>query len=61
VLREGGQVGVYSICLDADERLLSAECHAVIAAGPDGALVVQQMNSPAVGTVRPEYVTPGLV
>ncbi len=26
VLREGGQVGVYCICLDADERLLPAEC-----------------------------------
>jgi S-DNA-T family DNA segregation ATPase FtsK/SpoIIIE len=57
VLREGGQVGVYCICLDADERLLPAECHAVIAAGPDGTLVVQQMNSPAIGPVRPEYVT----
>ena len=58
VLREGGQVGVYCICLDSDERLLPAECHAVIAAGPDGLLAVQQMNSPAVGEVRPEYVTP---
>jgi S-DNA-T family DNA segregation ATPase FtsK/SpoIIIE len=58
VLREGGQVGVYCICLDADERLLPAECHAVIAAGPDGALVVQQMNAPAIGPARPEYVTP---
>jgi S-DNA-T family DNA segregation ATPase FtsK/SpoIIIE len=57
VLRDGAQVGVYSICLDADERLLPAECHAVIAARPDGRLVVQQMNSPAIGPVRPEYVT----
>ena len=57
VLREGPQAGVYSICLDADERLLPAECHAVIAASPDGMLVVQQMNSPAIGPVRPEYVT----
>ena len=29
VLREGPGVGVYSICLDADERLLPAECQAV--------------------------------
>ena len=36
---------MYSICLDADERLLPAECHAVAAAGPDGMLVVQQMNA----------------
>ena len=40
ILREGRQVGVYSICLDADERLLPAECQAVAAAGPDGTLTV---------------------
>jgi len=57
VLREGPRVGVYSICLDAEERLLPAECQAVAAASPDGRLVVQQMNQPAVGEVRPEYVT----
>ena len=55
----GPAVGVYSICLDADERLLPAECQAVAVAGPDGTLTVQQMNEPAVGPVRPEYVTPG--
>ena len=58
ILREGAPAGVYSICLDADERLLPAECQAVAVAGPDGTLVVQQMNEPAVGPVRPEYVTP---
>lgn len=58
VLREGPQVGVYSICLDADERLLPAECQAVAAAGPDGALTVEQMSEPAIGEVRPEYATP---
>ena len=57
VLREGPRVGVYSICLDAEERLLPAECQAVAAAGPDGRLVVQQANQPAIGGVRPEYVT----
>ena len=57
VLREGPQVGVYSICLDAEERLLPAECQAVAAAGLDGRLVVQQANQPAIGEVRPEYVT----
>ncbi len=59
VLRDGPQVGVYSICLDADERLLPAECQAVAAVGPDGMLTVQQMNQPPVHGVRPEYVTPG--
>jgi len=58
ILREGPRVGVYSVCLDAEERLLPAECQAVAAASPDGRLVVQQMNEPAVGEVRPEYVTP---
>ena len=58
VLREGPTVGVYCICLDANERLLPAECHAVAAAGPDGRLVVQQMNQPAIAPVRPEFVTP---
>jgi S-DNA-T family DNA segregation ATPase FtsK/SpoIIIE len=58
VLREGPPVGVYAICLDAEERLLPAECQAVTVAGRDGALTVQQMNQPAIGQVRPEYVTP---
>ena len=59
ILREGPEVGVYSICLDAGDRLLPAECQAVAAAGPDGTLAVQQTGEPAVGPVRPEYVTPG--
>jgi S-DNA-T family DNA segregation ATPase FtsK/SpoIIIE len=58
VLREGPEVGVYGICLDSDERLLPAECQAVAAAAPDGTLTVGQMNEPAIGEVRPEYVTP---
>jgi hypothetical protein len=57
VLRERGQAGVYCLCLDAEERLLPAECQAVAAAGPDGVLVAQQMNESVVGPVRPEYVT----
>ena len=46
ILREGPEVGVYSICLDADERLLPAECQAVAAAGPDGTLTVSRWTSP---------------
>jgi DNA segregation ATPase FtsK/SpoIIIE, S-DNA-T family len=57
VLRDGPAVGVYSICLDAEERMLPAECQAVAASGPDGMLTVQQQNQPAVGRVRPECVT----
>ena len=58
VLREGPQVGVYCICLDAEERLLPAECLAVVADRPGGSLAVQQMNQPVIGPVRPEFVTP---
>ena len=55
ILREGPQVGVYAICLDADERLLPAECHAVTTAEPGG-LRVQQMSEDTVAGVRPDLV-----
>jgi len=58
LLREGPQVGVYAICLDADERLLPAECQAVIVVEPGG-LRVQQMMAATIRQVRPEHVTPG--
>jgi S-DNA-T family DNA segregation ATPase FtsK/SpoIIIE len=58
VLRNGPEVGVYAVCLDADERLLPAECQAVVVADPDG-LRVQQMMAPTVRQVRPDGVTPG--
>jgi DNA segregation ATPase FtsK/SpoIIIE, S-DNA-T family len=55
ILREGPQVGVYAICLDADERLLPAECHAVTTAEPGG-LRVRQMSEDTVAGVRPDLV-----
>jgi S-DNA-T family DNA segregation ATPase FtsK/SpoIIIE len=58
LLREGPPVGVYAICLDADERLLPAECQAVVVVEPDG-LRVQQMMAATVGLVRPDGVNPG--
>jgi S-DNA-T family DNA segregation ATPase FtsK/SpoIIIE len=58
VLREGPQVGVYAICLDADERLLPAECQAVAVVQPDG-LRVQQMMAATTLQVRPDHVSPG--
>jgi DNA segregation ATPase FtsK/SpoIIIE, S-DNA-T family len=58
VLREGPQVGVYAVCLDADERLLPAECHAVAVVQPDG-LRVQQMMAATIREVRPDHVSPG--
>ncbi len=58
ILREGPQVGVYAICLDADERLLPAESHAVTVVQPDGLLRVQQMNAATIAGVRPDEVSP---
>jgi DNA segregation ATPase FtsK/SpoIIIE, S-DNA-T family len=58
ILKEGPSVGVYAICLDADERLLPAECQAVVAADPGG-LRVQQMMADTVREVRPDQVSPG--
>ena len=58
ILREGPQVGVYAICLDADERLLPAECRAVITAEADG-LRVRQMSEDTIARVRPDHVGPG--
>ncbi|HYZ54538.1 MAG TPA: FtsK/SpoIIIE domain-containing protein [Streptosporangiaceae bacterium] len=58
VLREGPQVGVYAICLDADERLLPAECQAVTTAEADG-LRVRQMSEETIAGVRPDHVGAG--
>jgi DNA segregation ATPase FtsK/SpoIIIE, S-DNA-T family len=58
ILREGPRVGVYAICLDADERLLPAECHAVVATGPGG-LRVGQMMAATIDGVRPDQVSAG--
>ena len=58
VLREGPPVGVYAVCLDADERLLPAECQAVAVVEPDG-LRVQQMMAATIREVRPDHVSPG--
>jgi DNA segregation ATPase FtsK/SpoIIIE, S-DNA-T family len=59
VLKEGPSVGVFAVCLDADERLLPAECQAVTIVEPDGFLRVQQMMATTIRGVRPDYVRPG--
>ena len=56
LLREGPAVGVYAICLDAEERLLPAECQAV-AVVEAARLRVQQTGEPTVRGVRPDYVS----
>ncbi|MBO0810128.1 MAG: AAA family ATPase, partial [Actinobacteria bacterium] len=56
LLRDGPGVGVYAICLDAEERLLPAECQAIAVA--DGSrLRVQQAGELTVREVRPDYVS----
>ncbi|MGH3721044.1 MAG: FtsK/SpoIIIE domain-containing protein [Pseudonocardiaceae bacterium] len=58
ILKEGPSVGVYAVCLDADERLLPAECQATVAVDPEGGLQVRQAGEDPVANIRPEYVTP---
>ena len=58
LLRDGPSVGVYAVCLDADERLLPAECQAVVVAEPGG-LRVQQAMTDGIRHVRPDAALPG--
>ena len=57
LLRDGPSVGVYSICVDTDPRLLPEECRALILAeGPTLRLRVQ--NRPDVPDLRPDLPSP---
>ncbi|WP_328332295.1 FtsK/SpoIIIE domain-containing protein [Kribbella sp. NBC_00382] len=57
VLTDGPAVGVYSICLDRDERLLPEECGAVIATGLE-TLTVKRPGLPDQKNVRADLVSP---
>jgi serine/threonine protein kinase len=57
LLTGGPAAGVFSICLDPEERLLPPECTAVVRAGPGG-LSVRQEGMPGIHGVRPDEVTP---
>jgi S-DNA-T family DNA segregation ATPase FtsK/SpoIIIE len=57
LLREGPTVGVFSVCIDADERLLPEECEAVVAEQAIGARLLQ-MRTDAVESVAADVVTP---
>nr|WP_238355289.1 FtsK/SpoIIIE domain-containing protein [Kribbella sandramycini] len=57
VLTDGPAVGVYSVCLDRDERLLPEECGAVIAAEAE-TLTVRRPGIPDQENVRADLVTP---
>ncbi|MDG4759118.1 FtsK/SpoIIIE domain-containing protein [Micromonospora sp. WMMD710] len=56
ILREGPSVGVYAICVDAEERLLPEECQAVIAQQPDGSLLVTQTLAAPIDDIHPDVV-----
>jgi S-DNA-T family DNA segregation ATPase FtsK/SpoIIIE len=57
VLQEGPPVGVYAICLDTGERLLPAECQAVVVV--EGNRVrVQQAMAQTLPQIRPDLVPP---
>lgn len=56
VLREGPPVGVYSVCVDSDERLLPEECQAVVVQDAVG-VHVQQTRTAVVHDVRPDTVS----
>jgi S-DNA-T family DNA segregation ATPase FtsK/SpoIIIE len=58
LLKEGPAVGIYAVCLEADERRLPAECQAVVI--EDGAaLRVEQAQTDQVEHVRADLVQPG--
>jgi S-DNA-T family DNA segregation ATPase FtsK/SpoIIIE len=57
LLTDGPAVRVFSLCLDALERLLPEECTSVVRCDPDG-LVVRQTNSVDVEQIRPDTVNP---
>jgi S-DNA-T family DNA segregation ATPase FtsK/SpoIIIE len=56
VLRVGPSVGVYSVCVDADEGLLPEECQAVVVQEAVG-IRVQQTRTAVVRDVRPDTVS----
>jgi S-DNA-T family DNA segregation ATPase FtsK/SpoIIIE len=55
ILRDGPALGVYSICLDRETRLLPSECQAVVEQTPTG-LRVGRTRSEVVDDVRPDLV-----
>ena len=55
VLKEGPTVGIYSLCVDSDERLLPEECTAVVIADAEG-LVIRQQRVDVLKGIRPDLI-----
>jgi S-DNA-T family DNA segregation ATPase FtsK/SpoIIIE len=56
VLKEGPGLGIYSICLDADERLLPEECSAVVVQTGQATVTVRQQRADVVTDARADLV-----
>ncbi|MEV5688075.1 FtsK/SpoIIIE domain-containing protein [Streptomyces sp. NPDC052164] len=57
ILRDGPAVGVRALCLDAEERLLPEECHAVVVEEPGATVRVGRSGRGTVGGIRPDVVS----
>ncbi|SCF06468.1 FtsK/SpoIIIE domain-containing protein [Micromonospora chokoriensis] len=57
ILREGPAVGVYAICVDAEEKLLPEECQAVVAEQTDGSLLVTRTLAAPIPAVHPDLLS----
>ena len=55
VLKEGPSVGIYSLCVDSDERLLPEECAAVVIADTES-LAIRQQRVDVLKGIRPDLV-----
>jgi S-DNA-T family DNA segregation ATPase FtsK/SpoIIIE len=58
VLKEGPKVGIYSLCVDSDERLLPEECTAVVIADPQQ-LAIRQQRVDVLASIRPDLIADG--
>ncbi|MCW1249348.1 FtsK/SpoIIIE domain-containing protein [Acaricomes phytoseiuli] len=56
LLIDGPAVGVYAVCLDAEERLLPEECNAVFAPGSAGLWALRQQREHDIDEVLPDQV-----
>jgi len=55
VLKEGPALGIYSLCVDSDERLLSEECTAVVIADAES-LAIRQQRVDVLKGIRPDLI-----
>ncbi|GLX95578.1 FtsK/SpoIIIE domain-containing protein [Herbidospora sp. NBRC 101105] len=58
VLRQGPPAGVYTIALDEAQSLLPEECATVVACEDDGTIRLRGGGLDALGTIRPDQVSP---